>query len=86
MICAFGAVTVVAQNEEIHRAMHSDAGEPEHQCLATLVQSGQIEHSAAKCEGFNPNREVTAPLITSTVFHFHPPFTLLPNRGPPPVF
>jgi hypothetical protein len=43
---AFLCALALSVSPQLHAAVHSHAGQPEHTCVATLIAGGQYEHSA----------------------------------------
>ena len=83
MLSLFACALIVAQFESIHGAIHPDSTEPGHHCVATLIQSGQLDHAIVTAEPvFIPARLFAAP-IRNRVFHRQFVFSLQRNRGPP---
>lgn len=73
----------IAHSEALHRTVHSDAQDPQHQCAATLLNSKLID--AAPACSFDPFRSVVlflppAPELAAVPCEER---FLLPNRGPP---
>src|SRR3954470_16574753 len=44
---AFLCALALSVSPKLHAAVHADSGQPEHTCVATLIGSGQYEHSAS---------------------------------------
>jgi hypothetical protein len=79
----FLSVLAVAQFRALHHALHPEAGQPGHQCAATLLSSGQVDSAAADLSvSIAPVavRVGAAPEIAPLPA---PDFFLLPGRGPP---
>ena len=79
----FLSVLGMAQFESLHRALHCDAAEPEHQCAVTLIQAGQIDSPAVVVAVVNESVEILFQPALQSVFVPQPSFSLLPSRGPP---
>jgi hypothetical protein len=79
----FLSVQVVAQIESLHKALHTDAGKPNHQCAVTMLQHGQVD--TADCAVAVVTLE-PLPIVCATVESFFIPsvdYSLTPGRGPP---
>ena len=42
---AFLSALALSVSPQLHAAVHADSGQPEHTCVATLISSGQYDHS-----------------------------------------
>ncbi len=83
LIGLFLSVFALVLSETLHRALHEDACQPEHQCAVTMLQSGQVD--APVCDAAIVSPEivfVSVPLLENT---FVPAvaFFLPPSCGPP---
>src|SRR4051812_24303544 len=81
-LCALG----LSVSPQLHAAVHAQSGQAEHTCVATLIGSGQYEHSAPApiCVGselvissevpvrFAP--PAISPFLERSVFEHAPPF------------
>ena len=70
--------------ESLHRAIHADARQPNHQCAVTMLQAGQVDAPPASAVSLmlSPVAVVTAFSPPAAVFVSFD-FTLLPSCGPP---
>lgn len=44
MLGGFALAVVAAASPELHKQLHHDSGEAQHQCLVTLLGSGGVDH------------------------------------------
>jgi hypothetical protein len=83
LLSLFLFVLGMAQFESLHRAIHCDAAQPEHQCAVTLIQSGQIDAPTSAAAPVSIPVQAAAQPVPEVVFVSPPAFSLLPSRGPP---
>jgi len=83
VLAQFLFLLALTQSETLHRAIHSEAGTPDHYCAVTLLQSGQVQPPGCAV-GSVPF--VAAPVALATVesFLFSAVEVFLPpSCGPP---
>jgi hypothetical protein len=83
LLALFLGVFVLTLSETLHREVHADACESEHQCAVTMLRSGQIDTPVA----------AVPPIIGSVLFYVAAPILndfvpavdsfLPPSCGPP---
>jgi len=83
LLALFLLVLAMAQSGTLHRLVHADAANPDHQCAVTLLATGQIDVAAATA---------TVPAAAPATFALALPeapllavadYSLLPGRAPP---
>jgi hypothetical protein len=76
-------LSLVAVNHALHACWHEDAGQPDHQCVLTLLGNGQVALESTATEPILSG----APFIVRLTFaelHLTPAcHRLPPGRGPP---
>jgi hypothetical protein len=79
----FLSVFSLVLSETLHRALHEDACQPEHQCAVTMLQSGQVD--APVCDAAIVSPEFVSVLVQLVENTFVPAVTffLPPSCGPP---
>ncbi len=83
LVALFLSVFAVAQSEALHRLVHSDAGQPSHQCAVTMLQSGQVD--APVCDVAIVPAAVVSVSVQLAENNFVPSvdYSLPPSCGPP---
>lgn len=83
LLGVFVSVLGLATSATLHKAVHPNAQNADHQCAVTLLASGQV-HTAASTVALP-----TVSFVTVAVAHLEisrptgPSFNLSPSRGPP---
>ena len=76
--------SAIAGAERLHHWVHADAEAEHHQCLAALLQGGQVEPAADSLEVRSaPDGRLVGPWLQTDVGPGLPPFLLPPSRAPP---
>lgn len=83
LLGAFLCVWTLALNEALHRALHADAGTPQHQCAVTLFQSGQVETPVVVVTPVVAVAEIIPARPGETIFLPSVDCSLPPSCGPP---
>ncbi len=83
LLGVFLSVFTVTLSEALHRALHDEACDPQHQCAVTMLQSGQVEMPVVAIEPVLARGPVV--LAAQPQFDFVPAvdFSLPPSCGPP---
>jgi hypothetical protein len=76
-------VLAMTQFKSLHRACHPDSTKPDHQCVVTVFQSGQVD--APNCEAaiVPAATSPTALVVVESVFVPTVDYSLPPSCGPP---
>ena len=83
LLFLFLFVLAMAQFESLHRLVHADAGQAQHQCAVTLLTSGQVEVAFGEVRvPFLPGVTV-AQVMPPVSISFAVDYSLLPGRAPP---
>jgi hypothetical protein len=77
------SVFALTLSEALHRMLHADACEPEHQCAVTMLQSGQVETPVVAVTPVFAATQIFAALPSETIFVPTVDFSLPPSCGPP---
>jgi hypothetical protein len=83
LLALFLSVLAVADVSSLHKALHPNAGSPDHQCAAKLLSSGQVHTAASDAVPFFAVVPICVcvprdnPLPAREFLH------LPPDRGPP---
>ncbi|MCL4789302.1 MAG: hypothetical protein KJ070_21310 [Verrucomicrobia bacterium] len=83
LLAQFLFVLAMTQCESFHKALHPDAGKPNHHCAVTMLQSGQVDTPSC---GVAIVPTVALPITLVVVEPFFVPsvdYFLLPSCGPP---
>jgi hypothetical protein len=83
LLALFLSVLAVAQSESLHRALHADSDDPNHQCAVTQFQSGQVEIVAGLAVPVMAGVVAFVPLPLRAAFVPSLQFYLPPSCGPP---
>ena len=76
----------LSASEQLHRLVHSDSHQVNHECLLTLFAKGNLSHSAAPLKVAAPMfGSVTLPPLASRDFPSTADIRLAPGRAPPVV-
>jgi hypothetical protein len=82
-LALFLFVLAMTQFKSLHHAYHPDSTKPGHQCVVTMVQSGQVD--APNCDvAIVPKVTVPPDLgVVESVFVLTVDYSLPPSCGPP---
>jgi hypothetical protein len=83
LVVLYVFVLALAQSEALHHAFHADASEPQHECVATLLNSGQVDVAAAPATVWVAASICVSVLLAQPVPFSSTDYFLLPGRGPP---
>ena len=70
-------------SESLHHRLHADAGKPGHQCVVTLLATGQIDAVPAAISVQPSSGAVSLFAWPGTPVFESPSYSLPPGRGPP---
>jgi hypothetical protein len=76
-------VLAMATSESLHRALHHDADEPNHQCAVTMLHAGQVNAPTADAPIIRPQPITSALPVIESFFVASEVFYLPPSCGPP---
>jgi hypothetical protein len=84
MLGLFLFVVAMTQFESLHRLVHADAKQPNHQCAVTMLSAGQVD-APPPCAAsvVVPQAVVVMEIGQPSVIFVSFDFTLLPSCGPP---
>ncbi len=83
LLGGFLSVFALTLSETLHRALHEDACQPEHQCAVTMLQSGQVETPVATITPVITSAPTFVTLPVENNFVPSVDLALPPSCGPP---
>jgi hypothetical protein len=83
LLALFLSVLGLTLSEALHRAVHAEACEPQHECAVTMLQSGQVETPVVTVTPVIVSVATSVALLAECDFIPSVNFFLLPSRGPP---
>lgn len=86
LLGVFLFVLAMTHFEPLHHAVHPDSDQSDHQCLVTMIHSGQMDTPlhATICVIACPLVKVAGPSFVHTIYVSFD-FALLPSCGPPSI-
>jgi hypothetical protein len=76
-------VAALAASPELHHFFNHDAGNPDHQCAATVLAHGQVDATPEAATLVVPSAVGEQPFAAEPLCLASPDFWLLPERAPP---
>jgi hypothetical protein len=83
LLMLFLSVLALTVSETLHHEVHAEAGEAEHQCAATMLQSGQFEMPAVTVAATTEAPVAWLELAPEINFVRSVELSLPPSCGPP---
>ena len=81
----FMFLLAMTQSESLHKSFHHDAGKPNHHCLVTILQSGQVDAAGCAVDLITTLALPAASIVVTPLAVSWVDYSLPPTRGPPPI-
>lgn len=83
LLLQFVSLLALSQSESLHKALHQDAGKPDHHCAVTMLHSGQVETPTFAVVLIPPVTATTTLVVLESFFVQSVDYSLPPSCGPP---